>query len=469
MRNKDNFKNSYDFIKNQLLIYDYLNEEHRHILKLKLWALDADFAEFENIHDIFINSPQNHIATLLNELEFLDRFIRTEDKKLDKYETKFSGLVSERRTALREWVREKDPITKERRKDYELAYSNRPTLLSKTQFEDLYRLYKVKEKKGELTSAFDIVESITTDNINTNIISQERMILTYIPPSQSKLEMLKFAKEEKFREDYHLVKEMNRAHEEIIEILRDSIPSLPTPPPALIKNPNYRPGGGGGAHSNSDKEPEFIANPVKWENLQNVIVNFPTMRNQVELVPHSPTHKGNIVDSLGIGGYRFYVIKSVSNFASAVPIPETPEVDAQNITVSPWLDNAVEWNFNNIKFAHYYIKVVTPTPEKNENNSKKRNSGATKKTTRTLNIIPAPMNIKNKERFDLLNTRWTNMNNIREDKMMQSGLRIQIESMLNVNVPDMLDEMQKYFDVLKLQKSLIPKMIQEICLFNEWK
>lgn len=66
-----------------------------------------------------------------------------------------------------------------------------------------------------------------------------------------------------------------------------------------------------------------------------------------------------------------------------------------------------------------------------------------------------------KERFDVLNERWVNINNLREYQVMNIGTRGIIESMVNANVPDMSNDKQSHLDDRKDQKMHYINILRE--------
>ena len=66
-----------------------------------------------------------------------------------------------------------------------------------------------------------------------------------------------------------------------------------------------------------------------------------------------------------------------------------------------------------------------------------------------------------RERFDMLNDRWININNLREYQVMNIGTRGIIESMINANVPDMSDDKQSHLNDRKNQKMHYINILRE--------
>lgn len=283
IRNKDNYKNAYDYIKNQLFLYDYNNAEHLHILKMKFWALDAEILPNENIEDKDVNNPVDHKKDLENELVFLDRYIRTKDKLLNKYEETYNSLVRSRKSQQRVFLSQKNPITGKRNEAWELDYLRRPTRLTVSEVETLYRIYKEKEKNKELSNADEIISKLADNTVNDKVLYQQIAIDNTKSPAEQKEDIFNAGVIEKGKEDDSFVKEMNRAHEEIISIIKEIMPELPKPP-----------------EQETDDEGNVISSET-WTNSQIVLVNFPTIREYVEAKAGSSSHKGVIIESLGTG------------------------------------------------------------------------------------------------------------------------------------------------------------------------
>lgn len=446
MRNLDNFINSYDFIKNQLFIYDYNNPDHVHILKMKLWALDGEISQEEadsGIIESDVNIPVDHYNSLLNELTFFDRYIRTKDSKLEKNEKDYSRLVAERIRGQQSFVRQyKDKSTGTFYKNYEQSYSQRPTLLETNQFEELYNIYKIKESNGELSSAFDITSKISKDNLNKQIKMKETSYNRMQDPDETENQIFSNGVTEKKREDDDFVKEMNIAFDELKTIISSIRPELPQPPDETIPNPEYDPGVPGSSQT--------LPNPITWIVSQLVIINMPSRRLFVGAEKNHSSHKGMIIQELGTGGYRFQK-------RDGIDLESSFSLDTTNLNISITGDRTgqLEENFNYWFYAHYYV----------ESNSE---SGSSSGHLVPLNVSYSSLPTDKKQRHDELNKRWHNLNRLREDEIQNVGTRFRLETMFDAEIPDMRPDMYDHLQDKIEEKENIINILKERCLFGEY-
>lgn len=352
-RGHDNWINAFDYIKNQLFKYNYNNQEHLHILKMKYWALDGDLMDEEKeagLTDNDVNHPLNHNAVLQNELTFLDKYIRTKDKKLDKYEVNFSSLVRNRKTQLRSFLKQKDPETNKRYEAWQQDYSSRPTSLTTGQFDSLYNLYKVKEKAGELSDAFEITSKLADSYIDFKKVIQEIAIANSKSPAEMDEDIRKSAREEKQKEDVHFVKEMRRAHEEIIDLVKSVKPDEPSADDLGFPSFDDETGG-----SSVEIDGEIV------------ICNFPTIRVDVSEIKNDSSHKGAIIEELGEGGYRFKT-KYGDDLITDFELP-APDLRKYKNSVKPFFDGEVEWNFDNWLYAYYFVATINSSSSSGGSNA----------------------------------------------------------------------------------------------------
>lgn len=499
MRNRDNFKNSYDYIINQLFPYDYNNSEHVHILKLKLWTLDAEPLQEEidaGFTDTDINHPKDHKSSLSNELVFLDRYRKTEDELLGEHEVPFDKLVAQRIKSLEMWTSRPDPLTGEMRPAYTMPYMSRPTLLTTEQFRDLYLRYKVKEKEGQLSNCLEITTKVTSDDINLTAEYQEKAILNYKQPPEQKTMMGEEAAKMKANQDDDLVYEMDKAYSEIRDILASCAPAPFVPTDAGTKTSTS-----GSAESGTTTTTITIS----YSDIGTLGLNFPSPREYISLTPNDPSHKGYIEEEVfHTGGYRFSAWNE--SLTSRVGMPTVYEgfpPDWQ-VSVSPYKIGNVEWNFDDFLFAHKYTRTVTitttttsPSTDPDSSSSYKlardADSGSSSETTSTSTTYVVPTlksssgdrwaNIANSAkdaskkaeaskisaRMKELTSRWYDFNEIRENQIRQTGLRLQIESLLDTEPESVLDDMKHYFEVLKSEEDNVEDILVERCLFGEWK
>lgn len=478
MRGFDNWLNSFDYIKNQLLIYDYNNINHFHILKMKFWILDDSIKNEENLIDNDVKNPLNHRESLKNELVFLDKYIRTKDKKLIKDEENYHSFCRNRKSQLRDFISRKKPNSNIRYQDWEQDYSSRPSLLIDSQFDQLYYIYKRKEKSGELLSAFDILDKIDDITIDNRTYMQESSILLYIEPSIQEQTIRNSAIKEKQKEDIHFVWEMNRAHEEIIfqilEIKPDiekEIEKIEGPKDDTPLNPG---------------DPPKIIKTISDASI--VICNFPTIRDNVGESKNDPTHRGMIIEQLGTGGYRFST-KDGKDLKTYFKLPdELLNIDesnnSENLTyineMNIFLEGEVEWDFNDWEYGMFCTITETTQQAPSENPEPTRNVRNIESTVPpepippkvSINLLKLNINkssLTNIDRFNVLCKRWINLNELRERQMMLTGTRVQLESMFNATVPYMKDQMIKVFNDRKEEKINITNILKDFCLFGEFK
>ena len=392
---------------------------------------------------------------------FLDRYIRTKDKKLNKDEDSFATLVRDRKIQQRDFINEINQETGKKYQKWEQDYSNRPTYLSNTQFQNLYTEYKKKELAGELTSAYDITNKLDTTTIDNRKVQAETSVRLYIEPAIQEQNLTLDAKNEKKKEDIHFVKEMKRAHDEILQMVKKLKP----------EDPEDILGIGSSTSENTDEESGVTTTTTVTITGDLVICNFPTFRVDVGESKNHPSHKGLIVEQLGEGGYRFYT-KNGYDLITKFELPP-PDLDEYENHVNPFLDGSVEWSFNDWLYAYYYTETITTS-----------SSGGSEDTVMTLSDDNEPQitiylkplginknsfNSKDRARFNELNKRWINFNELRERQVANVGTRYQIESMFNADIPDIKPDLMKVFNDRKEEKQNIINILKEICLFSEFK
>jgi len=68
-----------------------------------------------------------------------------------------------------------------------------------------------------------------------------------------------------------------------------------------------------------------------------------------------------------------------------------------------------------------------------------------------------------RERFEILDDRWVNINQLRENKIQNIGTRVAIESMTNADIPEMYGDRENHFQDKKDQKEAYTNTLKEIC------
>lgn len=423
-RNNDNWINAYDYIKNQLMVRDYSNSIDLNFLKMKLWVLDGppmDDDIEDGYIDMDVSNPGNHWASLNNELIFFDRYVRTEDDVLEDNEQTFGQLKASRLAGQASWISLGN-------KDYEQSYSSRPTLITDEQFSELYVLYKQKENNGELTSVFQLIEKPIDDyTIDQYKDSQEYLIDNYKTPAQMEAELIERAEAERKKNDDNYVLEMNRARDEMWEIILSNKPTI-VEPPDMIEDP-LSPG-------------DYITNPNGWGSYSLVVVNFVSERLYVGLTPGDSSHRGIIAND---GGYKFQDYDEYGN---------------GGVSYDPLISNLVsghkvgelEWSPDDWKWCIYYTE--------NDGDVYLDEAGS---DLSTLPSGTANLGDLTKERFEELSGRWKNLNRLREDKIQNIGTRSIIESMVNANIPDLLPDYIDHWNDLKSHKQYYTKTLRDLC------
>lgn len=450
-KNHDNFTDVKSYIINHLSIYDYNNPEHFQKIKMKIWVLDGPISDDDKINNYIdddYNNPKNHMELLANELNFLDRYVRTQDNLLVENEIDFEKLKKSRISQYQSFIKKINPETGQPFHDYEMPYNTRPTYLSDLDFQDLYLIVKQKQQTNEINTAFGLVTKLTTYCIDNEIVQQEELIKQTKTPAELEEIMKDAGTANAIKNDIHYVNEMKRCHDEIFNIIKSIEPNLPPNPyPATIPDPSW--------DGITQPQPDPIPNPDKRENEQIIIVNFPQWRDQVSLTDTS-THRGNVIGldpiTMKPGGYRF-VFKSTTG--------ENINIDTTNIIYSVGtnqiLNGELENNFDNWFYAHYYEDTVGGVSSKHINFICDKSS---------ISSIPNSEQLVGSlsiERFNELNHRWINLNNLREYQIAKAGSRIFVEALISGIAPDLKPDMLAHLEDKKTQKIFYTKTLQELC------
>jgi hypothetical protein len=420
IRNQDNFTDSKQYILEQLFVMNYNNTEDFNNLKMKLWVLDGPIRNEEGITDEDVNNPVNHWETLLNDLTYLDRYVKTEDGTLGEREKSFNEFWDQR-------IKTKERfIAKEENEPWDQPYNQRPTLLSKSDFTDLYNEFVIKRTNGELETAFDIVYKITNYCIDIESKQAEQAVETHVPADELEEQLKDNAEGNKDKNDINYVNEMRDIHDELwgmMEWLRDSF-DLPEP----------------------EEPEEGEPPPPPYENSRKIIANMPEKRQQVS-IENTSTHKGIIIEDMNTGGYRFVFRDSDGNETS---IPVTPSA-TQNFSLSPNKLGQLEKTWADIKWCTYYEQTNGITT-------------AYLSQVKSKDDLPSGANTPNAitlQRFNELNSRWININNLREFQISNMGTRAIIESMVTATIPELSDDKVAHFDTKKNQKEFYTSILKE--------
>jgi len=461
LRGADNWVNAHDYLKNQILIYNYLDEEQRHKVMMKFWILDGVILIEDGGEgiDTDVMSPMNHVKSLLNELKFLDRYIRTKDGLLLFGEEPFDLMVSKREANMAKWVT--DPYLPScqivvgddglprvvegscrNKYDYEMPFNSRPTLLTSEQFEELYQLFKVKQEAGELSTAFDIMVSLTDYNLDQEAFSTETAINGYGVKEGTFEESAVAGQKKAMGIDYNVVREMQRIHEELWPYIQNLNPPSPTPPPAELIDTDAEPDPETG-------ELPMKPNPLSWPSSVVAIAGFPQNRVQIEaLGGEGPSHKGII--PVG-GGYLFRFLNVDGTVNTTIPDPSAePPIDYLDAGIQY---GDVEWDVSNFSWVHYYIETDDDEGTE-ESHLHKLSSGDFTGFPHGADTPGAGT----QERFLSLAERWANLNDIRENRIQQTGTRVTVESQWKI-----LSDHIRYLETIKDQKQQYGDTLKEIC------
>jgi len=452
VKGQDNFTNSYNYIINHLFIYDYSNDEDFNTLKMKLWVLDGEITNEESdagFIDEDINNPKNHHESLLNELTFLDRYIRTEEDDLEENERNFEELKEQREQRLERFDGE----------DWELPYNQRPTLLSDSQFETLYQRFKTKRTNGELTTAYDIVNSVTPYCIDTEKEDQEGVVENYEDPAVTMARVEQSGADAQDKNDWNYVKEMNTLYDEMFPMITSVQPDSTSLSTAWVNDTAYTEGD---IVLDSTSNTVYICNTdhtsvsppgglpddiANWDtfdlNTSYVLIGVPQRRLQVSRTKFDPSHKGSI---LAGAGYRFIFLNFSGSDSGVNPSGVNHVLVSHNY-------GQVEWNFNGWTHAVYWTNTVTsetwllPTGV---------GKGDLPSGDDTLGEIT-------EERFDECHQRWVNINRLREDQISQTGTRVMVEAMIDAVIPNLLPDHEDHFEDKKTQKQNYTRILRERC------
>lgn len=468
MRNQDNYTNSKQYIIEQLFPYNYNDEEDKEILKKKLWVLDGPVRKEEYIDeetpDKDVDNPMDHWNTLLNDLTYLDKYIRTEQDELEEREKSFDEFWDQRIQGKERFInREKDEETGETYEDWEQPYNQRPTLLEKEDFSELYQQFIIKQDNNELEKAKDIVKSITDYCVDIESKQAEQQVEADIPPEQMEEDLKVKAGEEQNKNDYNYVLQMKDIHDEMWNIISSLIPDTDEEEwdaendyqegdRVLYEGKIYQ------ALNQIDGDPVNPPPPDDEENwslmeeVQIVAVNLPTKRDQIVLEKNHSTHRGMIIEQLNEGGYRF-VYRDEDQNSIDIPIGLN-EMDTFENNVSPDNTGDLEDSWEDVIWAEYY----NITDKETEETTGYMNPLSDVSDLPSGDNEPDSISI---ERFSELNNRWKNINKLREYQISNMGTRAIIESMVNAEIPDLSDDKVEHFNTKKNQKQFYTDILRE--------
>lgn len=478
-KNNDNWSNTYDYIINQLFVLDYNDTDDFNILKMKIWVLDGDITTEDTsggFTDEDVDNPKNHFESIKNELTFLDRYIRTEEDDLERdpdtneiTESNFQELKQERIDGLQRWINTLKPPTSAGiyYQDWEQAYYLRPTLLTDSQFTSAASSFVTKRTAGELDEATDILYEVTNYCIDTEIKRQETTVNTYEDPAVTESKVVSAADASKAKNDFNYVEEMNTAYDEIFTLIKNQTVSISpwqfTTLYAIGDMVTYAPSGDllcVEAHTSSNSptgSPFEPPDDLYWISFPEIFfINCPQKREQVSEVKYHSSHKGVIQAA---EGYRFIYLK-FDGTINTVPPSATESIDniidcsplREEVWTGHWAGE-VEWNFDDFEFVIYF---VDNTPEDNL-----MGLNYDRSTLSSVSGSEFTIDAQTVERFDELNARWENINNLRDNQISNAGTRIMVESMYDANIPDLSTDHQDHYDDKKDQKEFYTEILRE--------
>lgn len=396
-RGNDNFTNPHEYILNQLFKYNYHSD--RAILKMKIWVLDGDIANRDGLQDNSYYFPLNHFRWLMNELTFLDRYIRTQDDELEENEDDFYTLKDKRIRDLERWIARINPETGLPYEDWQMPYHKRPTSLEDDQFEELAQACTFKLATWQISNAFDIVNKITSYCIDIERCDIERTMDQYEDPETTEDKLKASAETMQDDQDRLYVDEMERIREEILSYL------------PLLFDPD-----------------ELEELEIEEDDL--CMLGFCQQRVQVGLEPEDSSHKGIITSG---GGYRYCPLKF-----DGTAWPESGiEIEGDDISGNE------EKTFNG-------FQVGTLTELEGVYNF-------------ALLKTQDDWDTETQERFEEINSRWVTLNNLREYRIQNMGTRAIIESMVNATVPDLSGDHFSHYLNKSYQKTDMLNILSEIC------
>lgn len=460
-RGHDNFTDPYDYIINQLFIYDYTDTTDFNKLKMKIWVLDGIIRDEETVTDTDVDNPVRHFDWLQNELTFLDRYVRTQDDTLAVDEKDFDELVADRITQKQAFISRINPNTGTYYHDYDQSYSARPTLLTTSQFSTLYTAYKTKETAGELSTAFEITSAVTTYCIDDEAREAERAVQNHVTAAEIEVLLATNASNNKDKNDYNFVTEMNRCYDEMWTIVK-SVSSDPADAFGAWSGPgtNYTEGdfvsNGGNVYECNTTHVSgatFAGDAANWDltTVETGVMLFPHRREQVSLTPGDSSHKGTIQAG---EGYRFLYYKSPDDDSWLTTWPSPDDADVCDVPAAYTGEyNTDEDTVENFIYVMYYTDAAA--------DEHIETLGITISSLPNGGDDPGDLT---RERFDELNNRWVTINNLREYAISNTGTRIMIETMVNASITDLLADKEQHFTDVKNEKIYYTGVLQEICV-----
>lgn len=461
-RGHDNFTNSKQYIIGQLFVRDYSDDGDLNLLKMKIWALDGAIMDWEGITDTDVTNPKDHFSTLQNDLVYFDKYIRTEEDTLAPLEPDFDTFWQARIDLKEVFTHTKKPGSEDYYQDWEQPYSQRPTLLLKSDFTELYVAY-LAYPHYIFGSAFEITTAITTYCIDHEVNTADIAVETDRTPAEIEADLLVLAAEAQEKNDKNYVIEMIDQHTELWGLVQSVLPSTDNPwvidtsySEETIVNHASSVYKCILAHtSTADDEPDVGVDwedyweELIWTNSQVIICNLPTLREQVEIAKPPNNHKGPIIRLAGFesGGYRFSYRDSSGN---EISLPVDPLVDDFIIDVSPDNIGQLEDTWDDFVYAHYY-------EEENVD------EGTITAYLTSLGVTKNSLSPADEARFDVLNTRWINENNLREYQILDTGTRNIIESMCDAEIPLLKPSKESHLADKKEQKKNYTEILQEQC------
>jgi len=468
IRGQDNWTTPYEYITQQLLIYNYDNPVHQDILKRKLWVLDGELLneeEVQGIHDDDYNNPKNHFAVLKNELYLLDLYVRTQNGQLQPHEKTFDEEIA-RRQRFYDRVEQgkiKDPATGQPLQTYQIPYSQRPSYMTETEFQNLYNIINPRIQSGEFSSAKDLIDKVV-DNCNDFFTRNvEKQIENYVAPAVVKQRLRERAYELKYKYDDVYVERLNLYRQEIIdnymkyEKFQDYIQDCSADPTITCPdNPLYV------LHF-----PQLRVFVTEEQDQDGNYVTHKGVYNELQTFEVDPNDDSKLIKQRGGYWYKVHGLYNNDTFkyeewmTTQVVIGEIAQPMAY-----PFTGTEEQFGFDIVLITQYHDSIYRHADFLGIIFFFSRDIATIYPSVPDSEETP---NAGTVERFWELNTRWKYINDMREHKFKQFyvGLRIEIESCFSAEIPNLLPDYYYYFEARKgLKWSVTRGLREELSEFN---
>lgn len=448
MRGKDNFVNPYQYLMEQILIYNYSIQSEFDIIKQKIWVLDGELTDQDKNNgyvDNDYNNPLNHYGWLSRELEFLEYYKESKEGNSTEFNDKKEYSIN----VKNEYLERINSETGNLYKDYEIPYSVRPTYLSDDEFQILYEKLeeKIQQSPTIITKAQDLLPTVTTSiPLDSMIISLTNGVNSALSPDEITSNSISAAYKLKTDKDDIYVEQLNSMWSELWDIVK-----------SLKEN----------AEELIPEKPDD--NSIEWDNEALCVWNWPQLRVKVNPEDSSTFYgMNNDPEYPLVKGYHYFVwdmktdninsdvsyatisaindgsawLPSVTYSSSNYPMIQANEEQLLQIHGSAPLHYLLQPNLDWNGFIFFFIGYYY---EETQNNMSGESTIQLK--TKNLKVLLDMSNlpledgseeIKNSKtwnRFAQLHKNWIVINNLRENIMNGIGTRSQIEIMSSLSNP----------------------------------